>query len=907
MAEQYTEGQMLLGSDGNTYVVRGGVPRAVSGGGSFVEAPGAREAAQRQAAEAARAAAADARAAAAAQREAIKFAQEQEQGPGAKATESQQKTLTLLTRIAGGANDIKKTLALNPEAQKAGIFETLARGVFGEGTVTRKIAGPERRMVTDSQADILDALLTLGTGAAYSKEQLAGQTVSYFPQYGDTQAEIDAKNARLQRLIESARIQAGPLAKKFDESIKPLFGAAPTARAVVTEVGAESGQIAPATAGAAQLTAEDRELQSKLQAAYNAGIAGNKSPDAILDELAGIAQGYNRQIDPAYLESVRAAAAERGPMQFIPTPTGETGAVQGLLGEVLKTEPGKMAAGYFGGAANALTAGYGLTPEAKQYLRETAPGSSLVGELTGGALAAVPAIRGAQGILAGTRLAGAAPLIGEAAYGALYGSGEAAPGEGLQGAALGGATALLGGALANRFMPGGPGTFTGAPRTNVPAGGRFSGVDINPEQILAAGRQANVPVMTSDIMPPTTRAGQLTQSVGEVMPLGTAGMRREQQVARQNAVENLLADYGVTVDRDLASEVVSNLNQNRAATINRYTDMKQNVIQQFAGRGDVPATKSVSAIDGLLNDLRAENLPQQLNPLIRQLEDVRNSLTGPGDLAKIEANRKTLFDLKADPNLASISSKSEKAFTKVYTALNEDMGDFIKANGTAKDFNLWKAANTKLARTADELRVGSLKNVLNKGEFDPTLVTKMLAGSKPADVRTLFTNLNKDGRESARLLLIQDAAKRAMNKETGDVDPNKFARAVADMSDNFGQFFSGSDLRRVNGLAEVLRATSRAQAAQFLPRTGEQLMPLATMGGFGGVGTLLGLSFGQGVAMSAAFGAAKRFYESKPARDLLLRISQASGSKKAELINQFVAGATAAGAAIGATRMSEGQ
>lgn len=678
-------------------------------------------------------------------------------------------------------------------------------------------------------------------------------------------------------------------------------------RAVVSEVGGEPGKLAPGTAGAAQLTDEDRTVQREMQAAYDAGIAANKSADDILSEISAIGQKYGRQIDPAYLQSVRAAAAQRGPVQFISTPTGKMNAAEGLIGEVLKTEAGQAAAGYFGGAANALTAGYGMDPETKQYLRETAPVSTFAGEVTGGGLATIPAIRGAQGIFAGTRLAGAAPLIGEAAYGALYGSGEAGEGNRAQGAALGGLSALTAGALANRFLPGGPGTFTGAPRTNVPSTGRFSGTTISPEQILAAGRQADIPVMTSDVMPPTTRMGQLTQSVGEVMPLGTAGMRRDQQVARQNAVENLLADYGVTVDRDLASEVVSNLTESRAATINRYNDMKQNVIQQFVGRGDVPATKAISAIDGLLNNLRAENLPQQLGPLVRQLEDVRNSLSGPGDLAKIEANRKTLFDLKADPNLASISSKSEKAFQKVYNALNEDMGDFIKANGTMKDFNLWKVANTKLARTADELRVGGLKNVLNKGEFDPTLVTKMLAGTKPADVRTLFTSLNKDGRESARLLLIQDAAKRAMNKETGDVDPNKFARAVADMSDNFGQFFGASDLRRVKGLAEVLRATSRAQSAQFLPRTGEQIMPIAAMGGLGSLGTILGLSFGQGVAMSFAFGAAKRFYESKPARDLLLRISQASGNKKVELINQFVAGASAAGAAAGATRMNEEQ
>lgn len=888
------------------------VPATSSRGGTFIPAPGAAEEEARKQADQLLQVEADKRAAAAAQRDAIRFAQEQEQGPGGKATESQQKTLTLLTRIAGGAKDIQDTLAIEPEAQKAGIFETLSRDVLGEGVITRSIAGPERRIVTDAQSNMLDALLTMGTGAAYNEEQKIANRISYFPQYGDSPREIAIKNQRLNQAIESARIAAGPLADRFDESIKPLFGAMPPATVAITEVGAAPGRLAPATAGAAQFTAEDRQLQSQLQAAYNAGIAANKSADAILSDLTGIAQGFNRQIDPAQIETVRAGAANRTPLQFMANPTGETGAAQGLLGELLKTELGQTAAGYFGGAANALTAGYGMDQATKEYLRETAPVSSFAGELTGGVAASIPAIRGAQGIFAGTRLAGAAPLIGEAAYGALYGSGEAGEGNRLRGAATGGGAALVGGALANRFLPGGPGTFTGAPRSAVPTSERFAGQQISPEQIIAAGRQADIPVMTSDVRPPTTRVGKLFQSAAETMPLGTGGMRREQQVARENAVENLMADYGISLKDDIASEVVSNLNESRAATINRYDTMKKNVIQQFAGRGslpggNVPATKSTTAIDGLLSDLRAENLPQQLGPLVRQLEDVRKSLTTPGDLSKIEANRKTLFELKADPNLASISTKSEKAFQKVYTALNEDMGDYIKANGTAKDFNLWKVANTKLAQTADELRVGGLKNVLNKGEFDPETVTKMLTGSKPADVRTLFTSLNKEGRKSARLLLIQDAAKSAMNKETGDIDPNKFAKAVAGMSDNFGQFFGGSDLRRVKGLAEVLRATNRAPLAAALPATGAQLVPFFTMGAFGSLGSLLGLSVPQGMALSAAFGASKRFYESQPARDLLLRISQASGSKKAELINRFVTDAAAAGAAMSATRMSEGE
>lgn len=874
------------------------VPSAPSGGGTFVAGPGAAE-------------------------EAARKARDEQRAAEDAARKARQEGRDIVASERGLIGDYRKEFLGDPQVKDFKNIANATRQIVtlaqGEGTAMGDIGLIFSYMkALDPGSVVREGEQASAQNAAGVPEQIrnaynrlaSGERLSPAQRMDMQNTALSIYGSRAQSYNTFADTYRGLVADAGGDPDKQGITLAPSlapAKAVISEAGAAPGRLAPATAGAAQLTAEDRAAQSEMQAAYNAGISAGKTPEQIIQEVAAIGQRYGRQIDPSYLDLVRKSAEQRGPMQFIATPTGETGAAQGLIGELLKTEPGQMAAGYFGGAANALTAGYGMAPETKDYLRETAPVSSFVGELTGGAMAAIPAVRGAQGILAGTRLAGAAPLIGETLYGALYGSGEAGEGNRLKGAAYGGFGALGAGALANRFLPGGPGTFTGAPRSAVPTPGRFAGQQISPEQIIAAGQQANIPVMTSDVMPPTTRVAQLTQSAGEVMPLGTAGMRREQQVARQTAVEDLLGEYGVSVDRDLASEVVNNLSESRAATINRYSGMKNKVIQQFAGRGDVPATKSVSAIDGLLTDLRAENLPQQLGPLIRQLEDVRTSLTGPGDLAKIEANRKTLFNLKGDPNLASISDKSEKAFQQVYTALNNDMGDYIKTNGSATDFNLWKAANTKLARTADELRVGSLKNVLNKGEFDPTLVTKMLTSSKPADVRTLFTNLNKDGRESARLLLIQDAAKRAMNKETGDIDPNRFSREIMGLSDNFSQFFGASDTRRVKGLAEVLRATSRAQSAQFLPRTGEQVMPLATMGAFGGLGTLLGLSFPQGLALSAGFGASKRFYESKPARDLLLRISQASGGKKSELINQFLAGASATAGAAGATQMSEGE
>ncbi len=301
-------------------------PLVLPGGETPEEAAARRAKEEREIAE-------EARKAEAAERERIRFAQEQEAGGGAKPTEAQQKTLTLLTRISGGAQDIKNVLATNPEAQQSGFFEALSRDVLGEGMITRGIAGADRRIITDAQADALDALLTLGTGAAYNEEQKVANTIAYFPQYGDTEKEIKIKRERLDRAIAAARIQAGPLAKQFDETIKPLFGEEPIAEKPPVQIARE---------GEAFLTAADLELQSKLSEAWARG--------ATLEELKAIAAPYNQTIPLASQAELDAARAEGRGIQVTPTGREQPADVREQMG-------------FFEGIAETVTGAERSTPE----------------------------------------------------------------------------------------------------------------------------------------------------------------------------------------------------------------------------------------------------------------------------------------------------------------------------------------------------------------------------------------------------------------------------------------------------------------------------------------------------------------------------------------------------------------
>ncbi|WP_398457432.1 hypothetical protein [Sphingomonas albertensis] len=160
---------------------------------------------------------------------------------GGKVTEGERKTAFLATRLAGSLDQLNDVPA---DQQKPGWFQEAVRGVAPEA-IANSVTGSDRQRVEAAQADILDAALTLGTGAAYTKEQLNGYRKSYFPQLGDSDEVIKDKTKRLNTLLQSARIGAGGAAPQIDEALKKSGFAVPGAPE------AKGGDPKSGTAGAA--------------------------------------------------------------------------------------------------------------------------------------------------------------------------------------------------------------------------------------------------------------------------------------------------------------------------------------------------------------------------------------------------------------------------------------------------------------------------------------------------------------------------------------------------------------------------------------------------------------------------------------------------------------------------------
>ena len=127
------------------------------------------------------------------------------------ASEGERKAATLLQRLQFSQSQLTDALVADPNAAKPGVFSS---AVAKLSTPLANSLTPEaRQRVQSAQLDILDAALTLGTGAAYTREQLEGYREAYFPQLFDKPNQILDKQKRLDNVINAAKIAAGRAAQ----------------------------------------------------------------------------------------------------------------------------------------------------------------------------------------------------------------------------------------------------------------------------------------------------------------------------------------------------------------------------------------------------------------------------------------------------------------------------------------------------------------------------------------------------------------------------------------------------------------------------------------------------------------------------------------------------------------------
>jgi len=133
---------------------------------------------------------------------------------GEKLTEGERTAGFLSERLNNSLQQLQAVTGQTPSAAAPNLKAEAVK-FFTRSDYLKNLANPQsRQQVEAAQYDILDSALTLGTGAAYTREQLESYRRSYFPQLGDKPKTIEDKAARLQGLLDAAYKKAGRAAPK---------------------------------------------------------------------------------------------------------------------------------------------------------------------------------------------------------------------------------------------------------------------------------------------------------------------------------------------------------------------------------------------------------------------------------------------------------------------------------------------------------------------------------------------------------------------------------------------------------------------------------------------------------------------------------------------------------------------
>jgi hypothetical protein len=122
-------------------------------------------------------------------------------------TEGERKAGMLYGRLLNSEAQLREALDESPDAAIPGVFESGVSSV--SPTLGNTVTSAQRQRVEAAQLDIIEAALTLSTGAAYTPVQLEIQRKAHFPQIGDDPPTIEDKKARLKTLVNLAEMAAG--------------------------------------------------------------------------------------------------------------------------------------------------------------------------------------------------------------------------------------------------------------------------------------------------------------------------------------------------------------------------------------------------------------------------------------------------------------------------------------------------------------------------------------------------------------------------------------------------------------------------------------------------------------------------------------------------------------------------
>lgn len=414
----------------------------------------------------------------------------------------------------------------------------------------------------------------------------------------------------------------------------------------------------------------------------------------------------------------------------------------------------------------------------------------------------------------------------------------------------------------------------------------ITGQTLTPSQeaLIASGESHNVPIMTSDVVQPLTFVGEQVQKLGRNVPFtGTAKKIAQRQTGRESLLDDLLK-------KSFPDSDFQNIKGSLSTTqLNRFGSAAEHRRSLIDSISDTPISSGHAIqeidkhIDAIKNLKSGKEKKTADTLLINKLEDLKQDVSH-SDFESLVDLRTDVRDLVKGDSI-TLSSRQDSAIKKINKAFTKDIYSTVDDNLTSGNARKFKRDDRQLAIFLNDLKAKSgrstISGLINKdlSDLSPESFNSQILANDSVKRDKIFKTLSTKGRANLKGYVLNHLAEKSLSENKQGVSyisPTKFANQLDKYSAHLSSYFKGTDRRELDGIKRLLKVTSQSELGKGLPATGIQNVPillaeLAT-GAIGGLGAL---------SSAGASGLGARVYESKPIRNLLLKLDNLPEGSKA--------------------------
>ncbi|EJI2014436.1 DNA transfer protein [Salmonella enterica] len=387
--------------------------------------------------------------------------------------------------------------------------------------------------------------------------------------------------------------------------------------------------------------------------------------------------------------------------------------------------------------------------------------------------------------------------------------------------------------------------------------------DISPDvaKTIANAESMGITPMTSDLIKPGNALTRGIQQSGEGAILGTGAKREAQQAARSDAVSNYLNKFGEYNADDVVKSLTSTLKGRREVAGKVLEDITQKM-----GSTPVPTSNAVTAIDDSLAKLNRLGTSADKN-LVSTLENLKAELSNPSIDFDLLKQHRTAFRSNVQGDAMVFPNQAKAITNSIENAMSRDLKNAVGKTLGAQDAARYIKANSDYSNIYNKVLNKRIATKLNDAtnQATPELINSVVYSRNASDIKRIWPALDSKGKDAMRAAYVSKIAEKAGDSPAKFItEVNKLKRQAG--GEIYNTVFNGQHMKELNALHDVLRETARADTAGVVTQTGQSLANNIRLG----AGLFSG---GTSIGGEAGFGLMMRLYESKPARNMLLRLA----------------------------------